>query len=177
MEPLLSKDRRDAIIDYRDGTDAVVKGIQEALKAADAGPAYHAYDCVSEPNTYEALSRVLDPNGHITLVLPGRDYTSIPESLKTSVTYVGVAHTDPLDASTSKGIRHFAEGDGRNGKDLCFVFSRYFGRGLQEGWFTGHPTQVLPGGLNDVSTALKNLKDGKASAVKYVIRPGDTASS
>jgi len=46
---------------------------------------------------------------------------------------------------------------------------------LQEGWFTGHPFEVVPGGLGGVEQALRNLKEGKASAVKYVFRIGETA--
>jgi len=45
---------------------------------------------------------------------------------------------------------------------------------LQEGWFKGHPYEVVPGGLGGVEGALKNLKEGKASAVKYVFRIMET---
>jgi len=54
------------------------------------------------------------------------------------------------------------------------VMFRFFGRGLQEGWFKGHPYEVVPGGLGGVEGALKNLKEGRASAVKYVFRIGET---
>jgi len=54
------------------------------------------------------------------------------------------------------------------------VYSRYLARGLQSGWFTGHPLEIVPGGLGGVEQALRNLKDGKASAVKYVFKIADT---
>lgn len=48
------------------------------------------------------------------------------------------------------------------------------GRGLQEGWFTGHPYQVMSGGLGGVEEALANLKAGKVSATKFVFKIADT---
>ncbi|KAG8627412.1 hypothetical protein KVT40_004895 [Elsinoe batatas] len=45
---------------------------------------------------------------------------------------------------------------------------------LIEGKFSGHPTEVIPGGLEGVQKGLQNLKDGKASAVKYIFRIADT---
>jgi hypothetical protein len=174
VESLLDKAQGDAVIDYREGPNATIKGIQEALKAANAGPAYYAFDSISENASFQTLSKVLDCRGHITLVLPEGDYTSIPQSLVTSLTYVGVVHAEAPKASGLKGIRHVAEG---NGEDLGFVFCRLFGRGLEDGWFSGHPQEIVPSGLNGLSIALQNLKDAKANAVKYIIRPGDTADN
>ncbi|KAF2101148.1 GroES-like protein [Rhizodiscina lignyota] len=171
VESLLDPSQGDAVIDYRDGIDAVVFGIQQALKAADAGSAFHAFDAISEKNTFHALSKALDPIGHITLVLLESNYTSIPESIRTSLTFVGIVHTGPPPLDPKQGVRYVAEG---NGRDFGFVFSRLIGRAMQEGWLSGHPQEVVPGGLSGLSTALNNLKAGKANAVKYVIKPVDT---
>ena len=114
---------------------------------------------------------MLDLKGHITLMHPEGDYTPVPLSITTSLTYVGIARTGPPDLSRLKGIRHVAK---VNGKDLVFVISRLIGRRLQEKWFSGHPYEIVPGGLNGVSTALRNLKEGKADAVKYVFNPEGT---
>ena len=54
------------------------------------------------------------------------------------------------------------------------LFRSYMARGLQEGWFKGHPREVVSGGLGGIQQALENLKDGKASAMKYVFRIADT---
>lgn len=170
LSRLLQQSQGDAVIDYRDGPDAVTVGIQEALEAAKAGPAYHAFDAISDGSSFRTLSKVLDPKGHITVVLPEGDYRSIPSSMTTSLTYVGIVHTSAPDLSALKGIRLVAEG---NGKDLGFIFSRLFGKGLAEGWFSGHAHEIVPGGLEGLSHALQSLKDGKARAVKYIIRPQD----
>ena len=59
-------------------------------------------------------------------------------------------------------------------KDFAYVFFRLLARGLQEGWFTGHPHQVVSGGLGGVEVALANLKAGKVSATKFVFKIADT---
>ena len=114
---------------------------------------------------------MLDLKGHITLLHLEGDYPPVPPSITTSLTDVGIAHTGPPDLSRLKRIRLVGKG---NGKDLAFVISRLIGRGLQEKWFSGHPYAIVPGGLNGVSTALRNLKEGKADAVEYVANPEDT---
>jgi NADPH2:quinone reductase len=64
--------------------------------------------------------------------------------------------------------------EGGPDREFAAAWYRLFGMGLAEGWFTGHPFEVVEGGLEGVDTALRNLKEGKASAVKYVFRVEDT---
>lgn len=47
------------------------------------------------------------------------------------------------------------------------------GRLLEDGRLKGHPYELIPVGLNGVLTGLNKLKDGKASAVKYIYRIED----
>jgi hypothetical protein len=51
---------------------------------------------------------------------------------------------------------------------------RYFTRALEAGWLKAQPQEVVPGGLNGIQIALERLKNGTASAVKYVFRISDT---
>jgi NADPH2:quinone reductase len=113
---------------------------------------HYAYDAVSEHNSYTNLVQVLEPEGQLTLVLPGKKYEGIPESVKKSETMVGTAHGED--------------------SDYAFIMFRYMARGLAEGWFTPHPHEVVPGGLEGVQKGLENLRDGKASGVKYVFKIG-----
>jgi hypothetical protein len=46
--------------------------------------------------------------------------------------------------------------------DLAFVFSQLFGKGLKDGWFSGHPYEVVPNGLTGVEEGLRNLKQSIA---------------
>jgi len=151
VETLIDRSKGDTIIDYRKGDDAVVSGIKEALKGQKLS---YAFDAVSEKGSYINISKVLDPHGSITLVLPGKEYPEIPKTAKQSLTSVGSAHGAD--------------------KDFAFIYFRFLARGLQEGWFKGHPPEVRPGGLGGIEQALKDLKEGKASAVKYVFRIAET---
>ncbi|KAK3676756.1 fusarubin cluster-oxidoreductase [Recurvomyces mirabilis] len=152
VQKLISPEKGDVIIDYRSGNDAIVQGIKDALKGQKLE---YAFDAVSEKGSYQNICQVLDHNsGKITLVLPGKKYAEIPASVEKSTTTVGSVHIDL--------------------KDFGYVYFRYISKGLEEGWFHAHPPEVVAGGLEGVQTALQDLKDGKASAVKYVFKIADT---
>ncbi|KAL4735691.1 chaperonin 10-like protein [Aspergillus similis] len=152
VEGLIDRSKGDTIIDYRQGDDAVVSGIKDALKGAEL---FHAYDCVSEGSSYVNLGKVVAPGGKIVTVLPFQEYPGVPEHVQLIKNSVGCVHEDQ--------------------KDLGYVYFRYLAKGLQDGWFKPHPHQVVPNGLGGLETALWNLKNGKASATKYVVRIGETA--
>lgn len=151
VESFLDRSKGDTIVDYRSGDEAVVAGIKEAANGAKL---LHAYDAVSEKGSFQNISKCLSAGGKITLVLPFSDYKDIPDSIEKSTTMVGDVHGSL--------------------KELGYVYCRYFSKGLEEGWFKGQPQEVVPGGLEGVEGALRNLKEGKASAVKYVFRIEDT---
>lgn len=151
VETLIDRSKGDTIVDYRAGNDAVVKGVKEALAGTEL---WHAFDATSEHGSYTNIVQVLQPTGRLTVVLPGKKYEGVPESVRLTTTNVGASHKDE--------------------KDFAYVMFRYFARGLAEGWFRPHPHEVVPGGLGGVKTGLENLRDGKASAVKYVFRVGET---
>ena len=154
VEKLLDKSKGDAVVDYRDGDEATVQGLQDALQGQKLE---YAFDAVSEKGSYENLGKVLDPKtGRITFVLPNKKY-EMPDGIAKTITRVGDVHGNPDDL-----------------KEFGFVFFRYISRGLAEGWFNAQPQEVVPGGLEGVEGALRRLKEGKASAVKYVFRVGDT---
>ncbi|KAL9530844.1 Trans-enoyl reductase [Sphaerulina musiva] len=151
VEKLIDRSKGDTIVDYRNGNEAVAQGIRDALQGAKL---YYAYDAVTDGTSWQNIAKVLEPNGNITLVLPGEDYPGIPETVKKTMTSVGDVHGSK--------------------KDLGFVYSRLITRGLEEGWFKAQPQEVIPGGLGGVEKGLSLLKDGKASAVKYIFKIEDT---
>jgi len=170
VETIIDKNKGDAIVDYRKGDDAVVTGINDALKKAGLNEVKYAFDAVSEHNSFHNISQVLAKDGSkVTLVLSGKDYSAIPSHIERSITSVGSVFRDhaPESPEAKAGIK-------TGGKDFGFVFYRLFSRGLQEGWFTGHPYEVVPGGLNSVEKGLANLKGGVNSATKYVFKIEDT---
>ena len=135
-----------------------MQGLKDALKGQKLE---YAYDAVSEKGSYENIGKVLDPEkGKITFVLPGKEKEydkALPSGVEKTTTRVGDVHGTPDD---------FWE--------FGYIYFRYIAKGLKEGWFKAQPQEVVPGGLEGVETGLKNLKDGKASAVKYIFRIGDT---
>ncbi|OIW28137.1 GroES-like protein [Coniochaeta ligniaria NRRL 30616] len=157
VETAIDRSKGDTIVDYRDGDEAVVAGLKKALEGHGLPPLLHAFDAVSDNGSYVNISKVLSKGGKITLVLPGKEYNEIPEGIEKSTTTVSCVHNK-------------SEGE----KDFGFVFFRYFSRGLEQGWFKPQRHEVVPGGLGGIEKALQNLKDGKASGVKYVFRIAET---
>ncbi|AEO68143.1 uncharacterized protein THITE_2117547 [Thermothielavioides terrestris NRRL 8126] len=161
VERFIDRAKGDVVVDYREGDEAVVSALVAA--AGQSGGVRHALDAVSEgssiANIGEVFRRVAQAsgggaaNGKVTFVLGG-EKQGLPEGVEKSITMVGCVH--------------------KEAKDFGYVFFRYFARGLQEGWFKGQRTEVVPGGLGGIETALTNLRDGKASGVKYVFRIAET---
>lgn len=158
VKSMIDTSKGDTIVDYRKGDEAVVQGLKDALKGQKVE---YAFDAVSEKGSIKNIADVLDTKtGKATFVLPppGSDfsgsYSEMPEGVKQSMTNVGSVH-GPV-------------------KDLGYVYSRYFTRGLEEGFFRGQKQEVIPGGLGGIQKGLENLKDGTASAVKYVYKISET---
>jgi NADPH:quinone reductase len=57
---------------------------------------------------------------------------------------------------------------------VCAVMYKFFERGLIKGWLRRHPFEFVPGGLGGIEGALRDLKTGKGSAVKYVFKIDET---
>ena len=151
VEKLIDRSKGDVIVDYRKGDEAIVQGIKDGLKGEKL---VHAFDAVSEKGSYQNICKVLDPQGKITFVLPGKTYDEVPKTVEKTTTRVGDVHADL--------------------KDFGYVYFRYITKGLEDGWFKAQPQEVIPGGLRGIEQALTNLKEGKASAVKYVFKIEDT---
>lgn len=161
VETLIDRTKGDTIIDYRQGSDKVIEDIRNALKATkpDQPTVKYAFDAITGHGSYESLAQVLDPHGTITLLLE-YDPSVFPSTVTHSRTAVG-------------GV-HYQKGHWPGDPDLGYVYSRLIARGLADGWFKPHPFQVRPGGLGGVEKALRDLKEGKASATKYVFRICET---
>lgn len=85
-------------------------------------------------------------------------------------TQVGKVHSDNYPGLKGEKKLEGLLGD----QEFGAIMYRFFEMGLVKGWLTGHPFEVVPGGLGGIEKALQNLKAGNASAVKYVFRVDDT---
>lgn len=150
VESFLDPAQGDVVLDYRDGDDAVVAGIQKATPGGK--PIRLAYDAVSEKGSYVNLAKAL-PGATVNVILPVKDEDA-PEGVTLAWCNVGSVH--------------------KEAKDLGYVYMRYFAKGLREGFFKGQRQEVVPGGLKGIQTGLENLQAGKANAVKYVFQIEDT---
>ncbi|KAK9233884.1 protein TOXD [Lipomyces kononenkoae] len=159
VETLIDREKGDKVIDYREGDEAV----RSKIKAAAGGqPIHYAFDAVVERNSYLNISAALTALGKIAVVLSTKEGDQIPEGIQIHRIKVGAVHDDPAPGKTIED------------REFGAAFFPFLGRGLAQGWFSGHPYEVRPGGLNGIEGALRDLKGGKASAVKYVVRISDT---
>jgi NADPH2:quinone reductase len=166
VKSIIDASKGDVFVDYRDGEEKLVEGMKAGLKGA---PVYHAYDAISEKGSFQACSKILSEGGKITLVLPTSDFSAIPRTLTSSITYVGLVHENKTMDNKTVNWKNQV-----NGLDFGYVYFKLFGQGLKEGWFKAHPYEVVPGGLKGIPEALTNLREGKASAVKYLFKIEDT---
>lgn len=159
VETIIDVAKGDRIIDYRQGSDNVVEKLQEALSLTGLKVLKHALDTITNDVSYRTIARVLHPTGTVTLTLP-YDENAFPTTIIHSRTIVGGVHRQS----------GYWPGD----PELGYVFGRIISYGLREGWMTAHPYKVWPNGLASVEPALRELKAGKNSAMKYVFRISDT---
>lgn len=159
VKTIVDSTKGDVVFDYRVGADKVISDIRNHLKAGNYGLVQHGLDPGIGSSSQKVLNEIVTPDGAINLVMPSD--TDIKSATKT-ITSVGVVH------NTDNGAH------GADARDLGLVTSRWLTKALQAGTFRGHPFEVRPGGLQGVDQALKDLKDGKNSATKYVFRIEDT---
>ncbi|KAE8327034.1 chaperonin 10-like protein [Aspergillus sergii] len=162
VETLIDRGKGDTIIDYRNTDSSVLQSkIKDAAKGAEI---HHVFDAIAENGTYNTTAAALTAPGKIAAVWPPRaeDGAELPKGIEVEGVMVGSVHADP-PAGKTVGDREFAA-----------AFFAFIARGLTGGWFSGHPVEVRQGGLNGIQQALSDLQKGKASAVKYVLRVGET---
>ena len=163
--------KSDMIVDYRKGSEAVVNDIREGLGGAKL---YHAFDATSEHDSWINLSQVVEAGGKISLVLPGLR-KEIPVHIEQSTTMAGSLWKVLREDQTHVSNRDLGKLDlGKNGKDFGLMFSTLIGKWLREGKLKCHPYEVVSGGLRGVEAALKNLRSGRVSGTRYVVRIAET---
>ena len=154
---LIDPAKGDAVIDYNEGPEKVVAGIKDILhrNGLDSIDMLHAFDIISERGSWRPIIEALDPDGEITTLRP-IDPSEFPATMKRSRTGVAGVHSQ-LDTRDWD-------------QDLGHVFFRLFGKGLADGWMKAHPWELRDGGLNAVESALRDLKEGKSNAKKFIFR-------
>lgn len=140
-------------------------------------PCHHALDAISSKGTWLPISQMLSPSSktetsYLSVISGANKYTDaeIQEGIKIVYTYVGTAHTGAYIPSMPKQDEaEYVATD----PEWTYVFFRYAARMLADGRLTGHPFEVVGGGLDGVERGLNMLKEGKAKGVKFVYRVGE----
>lgn len=175
VEGLIDRQKGDTVVDYREGDEAVVAGIRAALKGAKL---QYALDAVRSDTSYINLANVLTSgssgiaNSKLAVVLPlpgNSEATAGAESALVRPFDIPLG-IEPVFLGVN--LVHNEESD--RDREFGYIHSRLLARGLKDGWLKPHPHEVQPGGLNGLENALKKLKEGQASATKYVFRLADS---
>lgn len=166
VETLIDREKGDVTIDYRGGAEEVVSEIERVLEGRKLE---YAFDAISENGSHLYFLPAMDKqSGNVTFVLGGhRD--DIPEGIEQSTTMAGSL----WKTLTPRGEKDKL-GMGAGGKDFGAAYSKLITRWLQGGRLGIHPHELVDGGLLGLETALKKLRSGTSSAMKYVIRIADT---
>ena len=153
LEQFIDPAQGDIILDYRSDDAKLHRNILTALQGENLEM---AFDAVSDERSGRITCGVLQAKeSKLVQVLPKHLSTAnVPEWITTFYSNVVDIHIDL--------------------KDFGLVFTRLLAQGLQDGWFKAQPHEVVPGGLSGVENGLRMLKEGKASAVKYVFHIGET---
>ncbi|OOQ90284.1 alcohol dehydrogenase [Penicillium brasilianum] len=156
-----SLDAATHFVDYRKGN--VVDDLKAAL---DGEKCFHAVDAINNGTSWNELAQVLEPEGsRISVYLPRLDYASLPPNLHVGVTFFGTVHGQPTP---------YSDEECKEDVDFAYALFRLLGKWLAEGKMSGHPYQVLPGGLAAVEGGLRYLQNGTISARKLIYRVADT---
>ncbi|KAK9315034.1 chaperonin 10-like protein [Lipomyces starkeyi] len=169
---LLDFSRGDRIVDYRQGVEAMKTAVKDALAGLEAR---HALDAISSKGTWVPLAQMLHSSAtsgpfQVSVVAGSNRYEDegIPSSVEFLYTYVGSGHYGVYKPSMPKQP---ADKDSvKFDVEFAYIFYRYLARLLARGDFSGHPFEVIPGGLAGVEQGLNKLKNGEARGVKYVYR-------
>jgi NADPH2:quinone reductase len=154
----------DAIVDYRSPT--IIQDLETALGGPGSKVGF-VFDAANSEASVNYLTAILSPNGRYTCTQGVAGGIYGPSTQKPTLEkwggyweqiWVGSIHDD----TTAGGI--FFGG----------VMSRTIETLIFEGKFTGHPYEIVEGGLNGVEAALIKLRDRKAGNTKFVTRIADT---
>ena len=155
VETLIDRSKGDTIVDYRQDNTSINK---EILNSAKGVPIKYAFDAVCERGSIMNSISVLEQPAKITTVLPAVEDDKIPEKVTLSQIDISSVFNPPTAGKVLED------------EVFASAFTRFIGLGLKRGWFSGHPFEVRQGGLGALQEVLGDLRQGKASAVKYVVR-------
>lgn len=163
----------DMVLDYR--SSSIAEELQKALGGLAVN---HAFDAVNSLKSVKYLTAVLKPGtGRYTCTTPitGDAEKLLQENgLWYERIYVGDVLGSKLVKLESGVFGQEADTEKATGIWFGSLMSRVFELGLEEGTFSGHPHELVKGGLEGVEAALRKLAEGDRGNAKFVTRIADT---
>ncbi|KAM0176621.1 hypothetical protein ACHAPF_004766 [Botrytis cinerea] len=148
-----------------------LKALKKSLNSGD--------DIAGSNGTWIPISHMLAPlfspqsPSYLSVVTGSNKYDeeSIQTGIEVVYTMVGTAHTGVYkpDMVKQPSDKEFVKGD----PEWVAVFFKYMSQMLEDGRLTGHPFDVIDGGLAGVGEGLRRLQRGQARGVKYVYKIGE----
>jgi NADPH2:quinone reductase len=171
VKPLLNETHGDAFIDYRQDQDHLLAAIQVAAieSGVPKGRLWYTFDAITNETSVELLAKAVaslhsqhdaettSEKPKLAMVMLNRDNSAVDPSVDVVTTNVGLAHSGGLAEKT-----------------FSYIWNQLFSRGLREGWMTGHPYNIAPGGLYGLEKALRSMRAGEVRGKKMVIRIAET---
>ncbi|KAK4943185.1 hypothetical protein LTR10_017209 [Elasticomyces elasticus] len=158
-------DKQDVFLDYRSGMDKVKQDVRQIVEDRKL-ELFHAVDAFSEKGSWVDVSQMMD--GGILSVFSGAkryDDAGIAGDVQVLYTYVGTGH----DGAYKPGMpKQPSAEDARGDINFAGGFFNWLGTVVRQGTFSGHPFEVIPGGLDGVAEGLNKLKNGQARGKKLV---------
>jgi NADPH2:quinone reductase len=172
----------DVVLDYRSPT--IGDDLREALHGLELN---HVFDAANSLASVKYLSAVLSPGGggRYTCTLPVGPSIYDPEGnaeiflRETGIWYEQIWVGDVFGVRLEKrrdgmGVVQVPAEDKMEGVWFGAVMSKVFETGLANGRLSGHPYEVVEGGLEGVQGALEKIGEGNRGNKKFVTRIADT---
>ena len=169
LEPL-----QDVFLDYRTGMEKLKYDVNQVSEERHLQPV-NGIDAFNEHESWVHVSQMLHSGGKLSVFSGARKYEeeAIPKDVELIYTFVGTGHAGIYrpdmpkqpPAKEAKGDIEFAR-----------QFFIWLEEMLMERKYSGHPFEVISGGLKGVVEGLNRLKNGQAAGKKFVYQVGDSAT-
>lgn len=155
----------DVFLDYRSGMDKAREDIGHIAKGKNL-KLLNAIDAFSASGTWVEVSQMLD--GGVLSVFSGAnkyDEAGIRTGVRIVYTYVGTGHEGAYKPGMPKQP---AAEDAQGDVNFAEEFFIWLVEMLEQGKYSGHPYEIVPGGLRGVAEGLNRLCHGQAEGKKLV---------
>ncbi|OCT44088.1 hypothetical protein CLCR_00665 [Cladophialophora carrionii] len=165
--------RQDAFLDYRTGMESLKETVKRLTEERHL-QLRNGLDAVNEHESWVQVSQMLRGEARLSVFSGARKYDeeAILKNVDIIYTFVGTAHEAKYRPSMPKQPSvEDAQGD------VAFAgeFFAWLEQMLRQAKYSGHPFEVIPGGLKGVSEGLNRLRNGQAAGKKFVYQIGSMA--